>query len=323
MKNLVAFSLFAVISLCVSSTAWAGKAERIGGYKARNVEEKTATNWSDSGKAHQYSSLSTKDQEFLMDAARMAESGYPDGRADSYKETKTGYQPLDTTEMDKIVANSQLKLKVYDQPREIRIDDKPISFGDRPRMQDSEDNKLLTIPMITGDRNAPSYSDDIGERLNARIFKKDDGTVAIVFAGSDSNGDWADNVKQGVPVAPIPQAYKEAAALLDAVKKTYPGCDIEVYGHSQGGGHTSYAILKSGADNPGPDGKTGVVRGYGVNSAGLNGLITVNSLDETTAKKAAQNLVLIQNGKELCSNYTGYQFGTWIHIGQEPPDPPG
>ena len=163
------------------------------------------------------------------------------------------------------------------------------------------------------------------DKLSARIFEKKDGTIGVVFCGTDyedghSFGDLIDDAKQIVHIAPTPLAYKEAAQLLRAIKEIYPNSDINVYGHSEGGGEAQYAVLHSGIlDNARSERK---VRCYGVNSAGLNGLESVNDLKdelntpekkEIAKKYIDENFVLIQNQGEWCST-KAYQFGKYILV---------
>ncbi len=186
-------------------------------------------------------------------------------------------------------------------------------------------------------------------RLCVRVFEKTDANgvkaIGVVYGGTDwgttgvtpklwvgDAADARDDAKQITHFAPTPQAYKDAATILQAIVQLNQNTDINVYGHSEGGGEAMYSVLTTGVKN-GTNEKTGeecAIKYYGVNSAGLNGLKTNDIIgsalpEGTTLTKddIAKNFTLIQNcenpttlnilTKEWCST-KAYQFGTVISI---------
>ena len=268
--------------------------EYYGGYKARQYTTDANGNMVTSSgvKVRDYrNDLSDAERQEMIVAAKMASSGYPDVRQNDYKsdyygDGKTDYEEVSEAALSNIVE----KAKNVNKDTDLRIvTEKGVLF-------------------ISGKNEG---------RLNARVFIKDDGTVGLVFGGTDGFGDMLDDAKQVVHFAPTPKAYKEAAELLKAVKLAYPNTNINVYGHSEGGGEAMYAVLSEGVHN----GETGQVKCYGVNSAGLNGLKTTNVINpELTREEIEANFVLIQNkgeklgGKLIPVSGVAYQFGSVVLI---------
>ena len=324
---------FVVMVMSIMSVLWvsAGKMEEFGGFKARDYKKGA------DGKL--YTSAGTEVKNFIEDltpteqseyieAARMASSGYPDHRNDEFKNTSYRDGEYSKSQLEAIVKEAE-KLspdsgfKVFEQPIR-KYDDasgKWVDSGER-------------IYTITG-KDAT--------RLCVRVFEKTDAngvkTIGVVYGGTDwgttgvtaklwldDAADARDDAKQITHFAPTPQAYKDAATILQAIVKLNQNTDINVYGHSEGGGEAMYSVLTTGVKN-GKDEKTGkeyAIKYYGVNSAGLNGLKTNDIINENLNKKdIANNFTLIQNcenpttlnmlTKEWCST-KAYQFGTVISI---------
>ena len=308
----------AFVGLCfVANVVLGGFTEEIGGYKARGDNTKEATS---------YYGLDEPFKQEYLEAAYMAECGYPDERCDMYK--NTDYREVSESKLVEIVnkvneANRGQEVKLHIQHQQIyeTVTEKGLVRKEVTKRKAVEGVTMLTIAGKGKDR------------LSARIFVKKDekgnDVVGVVFCGTDledghSFGDVIDDVKQIVHVAPTPLAYKEAAELLKAVKEIYPDSDINVYGHSEGGGEAQYAVLHSGILDDVDKSEKGkrTVRCYGVNSAGLNGLESVNDLKDeldTVEKKnkvkdyVEKNFVLIQNEGEWCST-KAYQFGKYILV---------
>ena len=235
--------------------------------------------------------LSTNKQQEMIEAAKMASSGYPDARAqdfnsEHYDGKVTGYEEVGESSCQDILSKAR---------------------------KNNPDSKLH----IVEENGVLFISGKTKGRLNARVFKKSDGTIGIVFGGTNGFGDIIDDAKQIVPVAPTPLAYKEAAELLKAVKETYPNANINVYGHSEGGGEAMYAVLSEGVHNG-----TGTVKCYGVNSAGLNGQQVTDMVvgSGITKEEILENFYFIQNEKESLDKVNlpiskyAYQFGTVVIV---------
>ena len=285
--------------LLFPNVAFAGKAERMGGYKARTKFTSNSRQYID------YATASSDSKKEWLEAAYMAESGYPDERRNEYKNTpyfEVANEDLDNIVNNALKNNKDTTLRVYD--RQIR------EYEATANGECKQALKEETIKVITGKDS---------DRLSARILKKEDGTIAVVFCGTDQEnpnravplaGDWRDDAKQVVHTAPTPLCYKEAAELLKAVMDTFPDTNINVYGHSEGGGEAFYAGLMNGVENG-----EGKIHYYSINGAGLNGLKLVNDADESkiTAKITEEYFTLIQNAGDIVSA-VGYQFGKYVHL---------
>ena len=333
MKRKFGMAVVALGLLAFMNTIYGGFTEEIGGYKARLSIGDVMTGNKPSN-MEDYYSLSDPDKRNLIIAVKMAECGYPDERNDIWKEG-TGYrllgmdspedknkQDVERAELNRILKNTSKdsKLRVFEQPIYKTVKDK--------NGKDVRKKTGTVMLTITG-------KDD--DRLSARILRKEDGTIAVVFCGTDwgeggisihgDSGDARDDAKQLTHLLPTPLAYKEAAELLRAVKAAYPDSNIEVFGHSEGGGMAQYAVLHSGILETACNERR-TVKCYGVNSAGLNGLESVNDLKDElkgnnrqdneknkaiVKKYTEENFTLIQNEGEWCSHW-GYQFGRFVRV---------
>ena len=290
---------------------FAGKMEDCGGFKARNYRQGT------DGKLYTSAGTEVKDfqkgiseaerNEYII-AAKMAASGYLDDRYDDYKSDfykdgiDTGYEEVDRNTLESII----LAAHNANTKSELHIKKETIVFKSEENKAEhcGEDVALLTI---TGSGDS---------RLNARVFINKDGSIGIVFGGTASGSDVIDDLLNVSHLTPTPKPYKEAAELLRAVKAVFPETNINLYGHSEGGGEAMYAVLSEGIKN----GEGGKVKYYGVNSAGLNGLKTNNIISkDLTPKDIEENFVLIQNKDEklpgkIPVSAVAYQFGTVVLV---------
>ena len=339
MKNIKIVLL--IIFAALSTEIFAGKMEDYGGFKARDYKTDSDGYWvTSSGTPVYYFTRDTSKnapekqrvldeikQQEMIEAVRMASSGYPDHRNDEFKNTSYRDGEFSASRLQDIVdeANKMSPdsgFKVFEQP--IR------KYDDASGKWVESDEKIYTI---TG-------KDD--SRLCVRVFEKTDEngikTLGVVYGGTDwgttgvtpklwvdDAADARDDAKQITHFAPTPQAYKDAATILQAIVKLNQNTDINVYGHSEGGGEAMYSVLTTGVKN-GKDENTKkeyAIKYYGVNSAGLNGLKTNDIINENLNKEdIANNFTLIQNSSpqnttlfngEWCST-KAYQFGTVVSI---------
>lgn len=302
---------FVVMVMSIMSVLWvsAGKMEDYGGFKARDYKKGSDGKlYTSSGEVivNFRDDLTAEQQKDYIEAAKMASSGYTDARYNDYKTAyyqdgaTTGYQEVDEKALVNILNKASESARTEGHSSELYI-------NKSTKIKGTDEYAL----MITGRGDS---------RLNARIFiKKDEKgkeTIGIVFGGTNGFKDIVDDVLNvATPITAKP--YKEAVELLKAVKAAYPDCDINVYGHSEGGGEAMFAVLSEGVHN----GKNGTVKYYGVNSAGLYGLKTNNDIDpnKITPEEIRENFILIQNKDEklggiLPVSEVAYQFGTVILI---------
>lgn len=300
------------LSVMIAFGVFAGKMEEYGGFKARNYQKGADGKlYTSAGKqVLDFTKDLTADQreEYII-AAKMASSGYTDSRYYDYDCTKNGNYYGDGKSTGYVEAKEQDLVNILNEAsKNAKKDNKgtELYINKTTKIKGTDEYAL----MITGRGDS---------RLNARIFFKEgeDGkkTIGLVFGGTDGWKDAIDDVLNvASPVTPKP--YKEAVELLQAVKAAYPDCDINVFGHSEGGGEAMFAVLSEGVHN----GK-GTVKYYGVNSAGLYGLKTNNDIKEgvITKEDIEQNFILIQNKDEklggiLPVSEVAYQFGTVVLI---------
>lgn len=329
-----------VLSTILVAEAHAGKMEDYGGFKARDYKKgadgKLYTSAGTEVKDFRKDLTSAEQSEYI-EAARMASSGYPDHRNDEFKNTSYRDGELSESKLQEIVKVANGKspgsnFRVFEQP--IR------KYDDASGKWVDSGEKIYTIT---------AGKDDT--RLSVRVFEKTDAkgvkTIGVVYGGTDwgttgvtpklwvdDAADARDDAKQITHFAPTPQAYKDAAIVLQAIVELNQNTDINVYGHSEGGGEAMYSVLTTGVKNGVNDKKEGSpecsIKYYGVNSAGLNGLKTNDIIGSAlpegvtlTKDDIAKNFTLIQNcenpttlnmfKKEWCST-KAYQFGTVISI---------
>lgn len=104
---------------------------------------------------------------------------------------------------------------------------------------------------------------DLGDGLKGFIAKRHQpfGDIVIGFRGTDSKSNILTDVLQYCICDDI--VYRKALGFVIKVTEHYPDQDINVFGHSLGGGLTQFAVAASEKHN---------VFGYGYNSAGLSRL---------------------------------------------------
>ena len=302
-----------VLSMMPICGVFAQTMEDFGGFKARNYETRNGKTYTSGGTEvkNYMTDLTATERETYIEAAKMASAGYADSRYDDYKTLRygdgktTGYEEVGEKALVNILNKASEIARSEGRGTELHI------------------NKTTKIKGSKSDEKALMICGNGETRLNARVFVKTvDGkqTIGLVFGGTYGIRDGIDDVQNILPFTPTPKAYKEAAELLKAVKAAYPNADINVYGHSEGGGEAMYAVLSEGVHNG-----DGIVKCYGVNSAGLNGLKTTDVIikgEKITKEEIAQNFVLIQNEGERLGGVLkiaevsskAYQFGTVIFI---------
>lgn len=325
MKATIKFFIVSAIVIAfelVPYSASGGFTEEIGGYKARGF-----LTTSDK-KPENFYALNSQEKKDLIVATKMAATGYPDERNSSWKETD--YYRLGMKSKNSVNNQAEEKKKLEEilmcsENSNLRVIEQDIykTYVDEESGKMKRQATGEKIYTITGKKK---------DRLSAQIFEKKDGTIAVVFCGTDWGeagvslkgdvGDVIDDTKQFVHLAPVPEAYKEATYLLEAVMKKYPDRNIDVFGHSEGGGEGQYSVLHAGILNIIKNKSTRVVKYYGVNSAGLNGMLSVNDIKKELKTKEdkelvkqyiEENFVLIQNEGEFCSR-AGYQFGRFVQV---------
>ncbi len=142
--------------------------------------------------------------------------------------------------------------------------------------------------------------------LNAVLLEGPGGEIVIAYRGTNPNAqDIIDDAKQAAVALIVPQQYKEAAQLLQAVlKNTNPDTQIICDGHSLGGGEVTYAMAATDLQ--------GRVTGYTYNAAGLSES-TVESLEKKKVLDAASHIVNIRNKWDPVS-YVGYHLGPTYEV---------
>ena len=294
--------VFAVLTIDVV----AGKMEDFGGFKARGYEkggdgrlytslEEVVTNSRDD--------LTAKQQKECIEVAKMTSSGYADARYNDsktyyYKDgTKTGYQKADERVLVNILNTVSDKVRKDGHGSELYI-------NKSTKIKGTDEYAL----MITG---------RVDSRLNARIFiekdEKEKDAIGMVIGGTNGFKDAVDDfLNVATPVTTKP--YKEAVGLLTAVKEAYLEHNINVYGHSEGGGEAMFAVLSEGVHNG-----TGTLKYYRVNYAELYGLKTKKDIDSNkiTPSDIKNNFVLIQNKNEKIGGIlpvrdVAHQFGKGV-----------
>lgn len=142
--------------------------------------------------------------------------------------------------------------------------------------------------------------------LNAVLLEGPGGEIVIAYRGTNPNAqDIIDDAKQAAVALIVPQQYKEAAQLLQAVlANTKPNTQIICDGHSLGGGEVAYAMAATDLQNR--------VTGYTYNAAGLSES-TVESLEKKNVLDAAAHIVNIRNKWDPVS-YVGYHLGPTYEV---------
>lgn len=281
MKKMSHFAVAALVLAASVATAGTTTAEvgakkiHGGGYKCASFEEELAKKSVPADDLLKYGVLASSAYADRNDADQMMNGGQ--GRVDNWKLLESqGYTPVDEAETKRLLAGSGLNVRT-----ETVTADK--SMGQTPSF-------------------AVTISGDEPDKLNARLFKNEKtGEIVIAFRGTAGAGDIRDDAKQASHLAPTPQQYKDAAKVLDAVlaNTKASGEKIVCTGHSLGGGLVQYAMASNELG--------GRVKGYTYNSAGLNGLGTVNSFDATKAKDAAANITGIRSDGDPVS-FVGYHL---------------
>lgn len=267
-----AISLVALVATARTTTEAAG-ATKIhgGGYKCDSFEDKLAEGNVQADDLLKYGVLASSAYVDRNDSDQSMNGGQ--GRVDNWKLLESqGYSEIPEAEVKKLLEGSGLEVKT----QTVTADK---SKGQTPSF-------------------AVNVSGDDPTRLNARLFRGPDGEIVIAFRGTAGGGDIVDDAKQTTHLGPIPQQYKDAAKVLEAVLTNYDG-PVVCTGHSLGGGLVQYAMAENDIGDR--------VKGYTYNSAGLNGLVTVNSFEEEKAQKAAANITGIRSDGDPVS-FVGYHL---------------
>lgn len=178
---------------------------------------------------------------------------------------------------------------------EVKVGEKATKKADKDCQQNAGWERVETT-MVTG-------KDKDG--LSVRVFEEN-GTIILSFRGTADGKDIRDDIKQVSHLAPTPQQYKDAQTVLQAVldNPAYKDKKIVCTGHSLGGGLVQYAMASNNIMDSNGNPR---VQGYVYNSAGLNGLETVNSFSTENARNAAQNIIGVRNDADPIS-YVGYHL---------------
>ena len=321
MKKLLLFFL-AAICVCPCSTAFAGTTTKDAGatkihggdYKCDSFENALKDHSIEAEKLLKYGVLASSAYVDRNDADGMPEhvskvngkvepsSGMNggQGRVDNWK-LVDGVQEMSFDEVSKLLSGNSGKM-----PEGLHVSTaSPKDVEDAKNNADpkkSEKAKAEQARNGWNDVSTVMVSGKDEDGLSVRFFK-DGGTLVLSFRGTADGKDIRDDIKQVSHLAPTPQQYKDAAKVLETVLANYDG-PIVCTGHSLGGGLVQYAMA---ANNIMDGNGNARVTGYTYNSAGLNGLVTVNSFDETNAKNASANITGIRSDGDPVS-FVGYHL---------------
>lgn len=192
-------------------------------------------------------------------------------------------QQLSAEEMAKVkeaLPYARLSDEIYSHKEE--GDKKAIEVGDWKRLDSDRAGYRWELPELKSPTANSTPMTIAGSGVvedpisfHAEAYQNKDGKVAIVFEGTGSLKDWANNLSQPFKV---PAQYEAALAFAKKVIEecNLPRCnknDIVVTGHSLGGGLAQYVAMSVDAD----------IKAYTFNPAGLWGP-TTRSIDTAKAK---------------------------------------
>ncbi len=240
------------------------------GYKCESFETSPNLDEAQRKEVLTYGILASSAYADRNDANAMLNGGQ--GRVDNWKALEDeGYRPLTKEETERLLSGSKLN-----------VSEVPLS-GDKAKGID-----YVTTVNVSGDNP---------DTLNIRLFEGPGNTLVVAYRGTAGVADIIDDAKQTSHLGMTPQQYKDAATALQTIVANTSDDpkykNIVCTGHSLGGGLVQYAMASTDLQ--------GRVKGYTYNSAGLNGLQTVNNFDEELAKKAVDNIIGVRNDRDPVS----------------------
>ena len=97
----------------------------------------------------------------------------------------------------------------------------------------------------TGSERVPGFTRrDPSSGFDAALYREKDGSLVLAFRGTEEWSDWQANFSQG-PGYDTKQ-YEQAVALAREVKEKFPGANVQITGHSLGGGLSTVASSATG-----------------------------------------------------------------------------